>query len=160
MKIKTLLIIALSVMLILPSCKDDDTILPIGSLTATIGGNSWKALTRLTVLESGNFVITGTAADGSILAITILGETAGTYSFDISLTNIEVKLSGIYNPNATSSDSDKYYVTKGTLNLDNVDTANKKISGTFNLEVSKKDGESILETINITNGNFSNLKYQ
>lgn len=140
------------------SCEESSDLLPIGNMEASVDGTAWKAITRVTILESGYFTITGTSSSGDIINVTILGNTVGTYELDASLSDVQAQMGGFYKPESATSDSDNYVATVGSVELTEVDTDDKKISGTFEMTVSKLVGTS-LETIEITNGEFENLKY-
>jgi uncharacterized protein DUF6252 len=141
------------------SCDETNDLIPVGSMEATVDGSAWKALTRVTIHESGYFNITGTSAAGDIVNILIMGDTEGSYSLDLSVSGVEAQVGGVYKPAAAMSDSDNYVVTKATVVLTDVNSRDKKISGTFELEVTKTEGTTIIETLEITNGEFENLKY-
>lgn len=158
MKQKIFLLFILLFSLGIHSCEKANDIIPVGSMEATIDGSSWKALTRVAILESGYFNITGTSAEGDIISILIMGNIKGTYSLDLSLSGAEAQVGGFYKP-AAATDSDNYIVTKATVVLSVVDTGDKKISGTFELEVTLTEGTTIIETLEVTNGEFDNLKY-
>lgn len=151
MKLRTLMGLFIIFSITIMSCSDSDTALPIGSMEAKIDGTNWKALTRVTIHQDTIFNIMGTSANGDVLNIIILADTEGTYNLDVSITGLDAKISGFYKPTS----GDNYIVKSGTVKLTDVNSGDKKISGTFDLEVSTIEGT----TLQITDGKFSNLKY-
>jgi uncharacterized protein DUF6252 len=157
---KTLILSTIFIMcLSFYSCEEASDILPIGKMEASIDGTAWKAITRVALLESENFNLTGTSTDGDIISIVILGSTTGTYELEVGMSGVDAKVAGFYKPAAAVSESDNYVITKATVVLSEVNTSDKKISGTFVLEVSKLEGTTSLATIQITNGIFEDMKY-
>ena len=159
MKAKITLLMVLAIALGFGGCDETNDLIPVGNMEASVDGTSWKALTRIAIHESGYFNITGTSANGDILNILIMGDIKGTYSLDLSVSELEAQAGGFYKPGAAMSDSDNYIITKARVVLTVVDTGDKKISGTFELEVTKSEGTRIIERLEITNGEFDNLKY-
>lgn len=161
MKQKFIVVVIFIIAFSIYSCEKAKDAIPVGKMEASIDGSSWKALTRLTILESDFFTITGTSANGDVVSIIIMGTTEGTYSLDISVTGAETQVGGFYKPASAMGDSDNYIITKATVVLSDVDSSTKKISGTFELTVTKTEivGGSSIESLEITNGIFDNLKY-
>jgi len=141
------------------SCEEAKDALPIGKMEASIDGVAWEAITRVAILESGFYSLTGTSTNGDIISIVIYGTTTGTYELDVSMSDVDAKVAGFYKPAAAASESDNYIITKATVILSEVNTGDKKISGTFELEVSKLEGTTSLDTKEITNGSFEDVKY-
>jgi len=101
-------------------------------MEAKIDGVEWKSITRATNLVNNYFLIVGTSSAGEIIEITILGNSEGTYNLDLS--NFE--FSAIYKPNISST-TENYVASSGTIELSELDTDNKKISGTFQFDAYK-----------------------
>lgn len=159
MKKTLILLVLLSINLAFFSCEEAKDVLPIGKMEATIDGNPWEAITRVAILESGYFSLTGTSTSGDIISIIIKGNTEGTYSFDVSVSGVEAEVTGFFKPAAAEDDSENYIIKKATVVLSDVNTGDKKISGTFELEVAKMEGTTALETLEITEGIFEDVKY-
>ena len=154
---KISLIITLFVVLFsLNSCDDDNNTIKnalTASMSATIDGNSWTAVTRVTVRESGKFNITGTSIDGQVINLTTFSDSVKTYTLQPPTS---MQFSGLYNPDATAPATDNYLATTGTVTITSIDETNKKVSGTFEFTGKK----NLTESVSITNGTFSNLGYQ
>ena len=131
----------------LAGCEDNGTL--SYRMSATIDGNSWRTLSPLTVLEEGYFVITGTSTSGEVINITIKGMSTGTYK------SSETNCVGLYY--YANQDSNSGYIsTSGTVELTDVNTGAKKISGAFSFLLKKDLSE---ETVEISNGVFDNVSY-
>jgi len=134
--------------------KDDDDNVILTKMTANIDGKAWTSTTRVTVKNNTGFVITAqqisTTLVTSSLVININGSTPGKY---------EVGLSGkgclaTYIPDVTNA-SDSFISATGSVELTEVNTSDKTISGTFSFKCAKLS----LLAIDITNGTFTKMKY-
>lgn len=142
-------------MILFTGCKkDDDDNVVLTKMTANIDGKAWTSTTRVTVKNNTGFVITAqqisTTLVTSSLVININGSTPGKY---------EVGLSGnsclaTYMPNVSTA-SDSYISATGSVELTEVNTSDKTISGTFSFKCAKLS----LLTVDITNGTFTKMKY-
>lgn len=156
-KMKKLFVLLAFVAVIASSCsKDGDgtpvLINPNAKLSCSLDGSPWTAITRVTTNTQGTFVVNGSALQSDALNITIIGETTGTYTLGTGQYNF----SASYSPVASNTDS-LYTAINGTVELTDVDTQNRKISGTFSFNaVNVKD---ISKTISVTNGVFTSLSY-
>jgi hypothetical protein len=134
------------------SCsKDDDGNIFKASMSALIDDEEWNSVTRVTILEEGKFIITGTSLNGKILTITIFGTTEGKY--ELSLTS--AMAGAIYKESASMSTDDAYVSATGEVNLTDVNNSKKRISGTFSFIAIR----NLTNTINITEGEFKDLLY-
>ena len=133
------------------SCSKDDGSIFKASMSAVIDDEEWNAITRVTILEEGKFIITGTSLNGKILAITIGGTTEGIY--ELSLTS--AMAGAVYKESATTSTADAYVSATGEVNLTDVNNSKKRISGTFSFIAIR----NLTNTINITDGEFKDLLY-
>ena len=156
MKTINLLLIIIAVAFIFSNCdKDEDNpIINNASMSAQVDGSEWSAITRVTVLKNNKFIITGTSVSGTVINVTILGITTGTYT--LTLDSLTAQFSGLYQPSATSPTEDNYIVKSGKVVISEINTSDKKISGTFEFAA-----KNILsgEEKSITNGVFNYLKY-
>jgi hypothetical protein len=133
------------------SCSKDDGSIFKASMSALIDDEEWNSLTRITILEEGKFIITGTSLDGKVLAITIGGTTEGIY--ELSLTS--AMAGAVFKESATTSTADAYVSVTGEVNLTDVNNSKKRISGTFSFIAIR----NLTNTINITDGEFKDLLY-
>lgn len=153
---KSFLLIAL-IALIFASCQDEGdgtpvVINPNASITCKIDGSTWTALTRVTTNTAGNFIINGTTFNGDALNISTLGDTPGTYP----LGTLSYNSTGSYSPKASNPDS-LYTAINGTVEITEVDTQNKRVSGTFSFNCTNALNQTL--SIAITEGVFSYLSY-
>jgi len=148
---KKVIFLLVAVLFFFSCSKDDDgnTIFP--SMSALIDDEEWSAITRVTVLEDGKFVITGTSLAGKILTITIFGSTEGKY--ELNLTSATV--GAVYKESVNITTEDAYVSATGEVDLTEVNTSKQKISGTFSFIVIR----NLTNTINITEGEFTSLSY-
>ncbi|MBN1596921.1 MAG: hypothetical protein JW894_01395 [Bacteroidales bacterium] len=148
---KKILLIIVMVLLAL-SCKKEDLIINLPAMSATINESEWTTISRVTRLEGDKFVIAGTSVDGEVLTVTIFGTTTGIY--ELSLTS--ATCAAVYTESASNpSLEDTYISVTGEVNLNEVNTSSKKISGTFSFTLLR----NLTETMEITNGIFNNLTY-
>lgn len=135
------------------SCKKDsnDDGTPVTKMSCKINGTTWNSLTQITQYYDHKFIITGTSMDGKVIVITIFGDTKGTYNLQVG----ELESGATYSPSILSTDI--YASLSGSVVLSNVDTNNKKISGTFQFTAAKAN--ELNNQISITNGEFSDLSY-
>jgi len=150
--ISVLRVLSVVVLIIVASCKKDSNILT-ASMTAKINLNAWDASLRVTVLQGGNFIITGTSLTGEIIEITTYGSAQGTYILQ-TLPPI-VQFTALYKENATVLDQNAFAATSGQVFISKIDATEKKISGTFNFDARDLG----LNTVSITQGTFTDLIY-
>lgn len=154
-KLRGLIAVAMILVLTMVSCsKDSDGNAVPTKMGATINDKSWSTATRVTVLSVTGFTITGTSLLGESLAITIKGATAGTYNLSPNLGSLSGECLCVYSTSMLPS-ANYYTSTEGTVNLTEVDSTNKTISGSFSFTAYNLT----LGTIAITNGTFSKLSY-
>ncbi len=140
------------VILFFAGCKKDEEgniIWP--TMTALIDDDEWSAATRLTILEEGKFIITGTSLDTRSLSITIIGTTEGKYELNLT----SAKVAAVYKESINITTEDAYVSVTGEVNLTDVNNSKKTISGTFSFIMVR----NLTNTINITEGEFKNLTY-
>ena len=149
MKKSVLLFVLLG--LLITCSKDDDSGTPY--MGAKIDGSDWKAITRVTVLEDEKFVITGTALNGEVVAITVFGTSEDTYELGLTSAGCAAvyKKSGLGTPT-----EDTYVSATGEVILTDVNTSAQEISGTFSFTLVKG---LLNSTLTITDGSFQNLSY-
>ena len=147
------IILLLGLITLMFGCSKDNSNFLSTDMSAKIDQKDWKTLTRTTVLNSGKFIITGIALDGSSLAITIFSDKAGNYK----VTPNQDACEAVYKKTAKATSDDTYLAISGNVSLSEVDNTNKQISGTFNFTVAHSLTDS--SWISISEGKFTNLKY-
>lgn len=135
---------------ILTGCSDEEG--PKKGMNANINGDEWKTISRVTVLENGKFVITGSSLSGETLVITIFGDSPGDYELSVT----SAKCGAIYKKSVNTSTEDAYISTSGFVQLSEVDKTNNKISGSFSFSMRKDLTGDVIE---IDHGVFNNLLY-
>lgn len=124
---------------------------------ADFSGETWTALSSQAVI-SGNFIqIAGIKSDGSGFGFIIEGSSTGTFPANTNLL--------AFNPAGSefsywSTNFENPAEDTGSITITNIDTVNKKISGTFNFKGywSNTDETGVLP-INFTNGVFTDVPY-
>jgi len=124
------------------------------------GGQTWTATSTEALMYSNAIQIAGLkAANGQTFGFALNGTTVGTYD---STSNLIA-----YDPN-NNSNGDVYWavnptnpsVSAGTVTITNIDTVNKKISGTFSFTGYWSDlSVSNIPPISFTNGVFTDIPY-
>ncbi|UCH15086.1 MAG: hypothetical protein JSV22_03750 [Bacteroidales bacterium] len=148
---KKVIIIIVAALFLFSCSKDEEGNIIWPAMSAVIDGVEWNSATRVSVLEEGKFIITGTSLNGESLSITVLGSAEGVYQLNLS----SAKVAAVYKESINVTTEDTYVSVTGEVELTDVDTSRKKISGTFSFVVLRK----LTETINITDGEFTNLTY-
>jgi hypothetical protein len=121
------------------------------SMTAKVDGSAWAAKTASGAIVNGTINLTGTATDGSVITITVIGEEKGTYDLLTGGNAVyQVSLNESYNAGFTG----------GSLTISQINTSSKTFSGSFNFvgEISTLDTND-KRTRTITSGVFSNVSY-
>ncbi|MBW2961322.1 DUF6252 family protein [Mesonia aestuariivivens] len=143
---------------------------PGGNFTATIDGNSFVADGAIAItLYNGEIVqtsISGSNISGNSISLQISDEGVGSYTLSDPIDSdnpgdgfaMYAQLSTESFPYVTNINS------TGTLEITEWDTQNLMVSGTFSFEaereVENEDGSVTVETVNITDGEFSNVPLQ
>ena len=148
---KKAIFLFVAVLIFISCSKDEDgnTVQP--SMSALIDDEQWNAITRVTILEDGKFIITGTSLSGKTLTITIFGTTEGKYELNLT----SATTGAVYKESVSLTAEDAYISATGEVDLTEVNTSKKKISGTFSFIVIR----NLTNTINITDGEFTSLSY-
>lgn len=152
-KIKLLIPALFLSVFIFNSCDNTEEL--IGSMSATIDGEE-TSLTAIGVQNSLGFVITGTAISKEVLAVTIKGDSEGAY--ELSILPAKAQCAGVYKENAAAKDTDSYISKTGSVEITDINTSTKRISGDFSF-VMAKAALAIPDTIKVENGVFKNIKY-
>lgn len=153
----------LTLVIIFVSCKKDED---KSVMNSKVNSQNWNALIKVTTYSSSTetFLITGfptlsQSAEKSII-ITIRGNTVKNYSLSAYTDEISAECLIVYKTsNNSQAGSDSYYISyNAQISLTKVDFDNKQISGTFKGEL-YPNGDPTLQSIPITEGVFSNLKF-
>ncbi len=140
------------------SCKKDETTTeednpPTSQMTAKIDGETWTATTTIAQIGNGILNITGLAANGETLTITLIGTEAKTYTLDqLGTEGVAAYIpSGATNSYTTNGNPN----AGGTVIITKINLTDSIVSGTFQFVA--------VETMNIdekdiTEGSFSNIK--
>lgn len=171
MKKTSIILIILSAFLAFTfsSCKDDDgdgipDILNT-KLTMKINGTEWKSMFRQTNLAvKDNFKVFTILAtngvsktEGSSILITIRGDEEKSYDLSTTIVGGALECEIVYKESYSASTDDAFVGSSGTVTLTEIDTENKKISGTFEFTVHRSS--NVQETLTITDGQFQDLRY-
>lgn len=130
-----------------------------GSTTfkADFNGSTWNALTSQAIISGNIIQIAGIKSDGSSFGFLIDGSSLGTYPANENLLAFNPAGSeyGYWSTNIANPTEDT-----GSITITNIDTVNKKISGTFTFKgYWSNEEETGVLPINFTNGIFTNVPY-
>jgi hypothetical protein len=131
--------------------KDEEGNIVWPTMNALIDNEEWNTATRVTILEEGKFIITGTSLDGKSLSITIFGTSEGKYELNLTSTQV----AAVYKESINMTTEDAFISVTGEVDLTEVNNSKKSISGTFGFIVVR----NLTNTINITEGEFTNVIY-
>jgi hypothetical protein len=147
-----------------PGCKkdhDNDSSSSVnnGSISAIVDGVNWNAIstTISATRMNGHTVLSGKAADSTLITITVNQEVAAG-SYDLGMTQqgeavFTVIIQGVINTWASNSGLS----TGGTITVTSIDTSAKRMTGTFNFTAYNTMLDS---TKTFATGVFTNLKYE
>lgn len=128
-----------------------------GNFKVDFNGQTWTSASTQTVLSDNTIQIIGLKTDGSAFEVSSDNATVGTYPANQNLL--------IYNPAASqfgyvSINFQDPNEDTGSITITNIDTVNKKISGTFTFKGywTNADEPGVVP-INFTNGTFTNISY-
>jgi len=162
MKGMTVIFIAVF-MISMNSCDELADVVPVPSMTATVDGEAWTSLARISVFNESatpqTIVITGKPTldetlDETII-LTVLGNDVGTYELGIG-TVVSDECMVVYNK-VTDTDTDVYTAIEATITISAMDKEKNTISGTYSAKCILAGTTS--EVI-ISDGVFENLNYQ
>jgi hypothetical protein len=132
-----------------------------GDFRAKINGTQWVANRVATIVrQNGIISVTGISSSGKTLTITLTDSGAKTYTLQqtgfnfaayLDSTVAQTSFASNYN---SSSDS-----AGGTLTITNIDTVNKKMSGTFIFKVFNPNLAPASSVVTFTEGVFNNISY-
>jgi hypothetical protein len=148
---KKVIFVFVAVLFFIGCSKDENGNIVLPGMSALIDGEEWNTVTRITVLEDGKFIITGTSLAGKSLSITIFGTAEGKYELNLTSANV----AAVYKESVNLTTEDAYVSVTGEADLTDVNTSDRKISGTFSFILVR----NLTKTISITEGEFTNLAY-
>jgi len=133
------------------SCDKSEELLNSG-MSAEIDGVKWESLTRVTTMNEEKITITGTSSNKKIITITIWDVTTGTYNVSTSTSS---GCQAVYKESADASIEDTYVSASGFTKVTEINTTEKRISGTFEFKLAR----GLNDILQLENGVFTNLKY-
>ena len=154
-------IIAVLLLVSTNSCENTEIAELIPSMKATVNGEAWNSVFRLSTVTDSTIVVMGTPTASEKADKTIILTTLGTGEGSYYLTpGSSPECTVVYKKTADATDGgDDYYVAyEANIVISKLDEENKKISGTFNAKL-RSTGSATDEVI-ITDGSFENLLYQ
>jgi len=149
---KNILLIAITAIIFSSIFSSCDKVLNIASMTATVNDTAWTSSVRVTVLDSSNFLITGTSLSGNVIAMTVFGATEGTYLLGID-SALSIGFEAVYTEGLSLNDV--YTAASGEVKLTKIDADAETISGTFKFSAMNPE----LKTLEVKDGEFKDLKY-
>ena len=162
-KLGLLSLAALSILLLLQSCQkevDFDTDSQVtGDFRAKIDGTPWVA-TKIAIGSrmAGIINLTGQSNDGKIITITLTDSSVHRYILSDVTMNAGAYFDSASNPYAMATNQGEYpSECGGEVNITSIDTAKKKMSGTFSFKVYRQFDSTMM---NITEGVFNNISYE
>lgn len=124
---------------------------------ADFNGSTWNANTSQAIVSGNLIQIAGVKSDGSTFGFFVEASTTGTYPANENLLAFNPAGSeyGYWSTNINNPEENT-----GSITITNIDTVNKKISGTFSFKGywSNADETGVLP-IDFTNGEFNNVPY-
>lgn len=154
MKKFLLVIVAISVAFFTTSCETDSNGNPVYKMNATIDGQQWTAPLPMAVLSNGVLVVTGSSLTGEIIALTINGDVAKSYTQ--SLLPVKMECGASYKASLAATTADAFISTMGIVTLTKVDATNKLVSGTFEFTLANTTAVTLKQ---ITKGTFNDVTY-
>lgn len=152
---KNLVFISLIFSLILASCsKEEDDAVSSNGYTAKIDNKFWRSKTTQASIFNGTIVVVGQASDGSRITFSLSGDTVGTYVVDDESSS---SVSYIVGPGGKNFTSGGNSAAGGEVVIESISLTDKRMSGSIICDVVRASGDS---TITITQGKFTNIKYQ
>ena len=129
-----------------------------GNFKAKINDTSWVANKIATATRLGGFIsLVGRSTDNKLLVITLTD--SGVHRYTLGQTTINAAAyidSNSSNPGTYTSNSADLPLAGGEVNVTSIDTARKKISGTFSFNVFRPSDSS---SVRFTEGVFTDITY-
>lgn len=150
--LKMLTLMACGLGLVLVGCNDDDNAQPQGTMTANVDGSPWTATEVGAVMQGGLTNITGKATDGTIITLTLDGQTEGTYPLLQNSLSAGV-FSDQVNPSWVSNQGND---VTAIVTVTDINTSDSTISGEFKF-IAYRLVDNTQKVI--TEGKFSNITF-
>ena len=166
---KSIGVIALfTVLLGTNGCEKVKDIIPVPSMKATVDGEAWTSLFRVSVYNESqtpsSIIITGTPGTTEIsdetIILTVFGLEEGTYNLSTTLTTgAALECAVVYKKVAGADETDdNYYAAyEATVVITKLDKEKKMISGSFTAKCINT--ATIVDEVIINSGTFENLNY-
>ncbi len=152
---KTIIGLILASVVLLSACDNDEVKELLPSMTASVDGSKWESLTRVSFEKSGRFTVTGTSFSGKTISFTTSGNTEGTY--ELKLDSLTTKCTALYKETIEATTEGTYLAISGSVTISEINMDKSTISGSFEFSFPKPKSKN--ETIKVTNGKFSRLKF-
>jgi hypothetical protein len=129
-----------------------------GNFRAKINDTQWVANKLTAASRFAGFInLTGRSNDNKLLSITLTDSGVHRYTLNDVTFNVAAYLdSNSTNPNAFTTNAASPPTAGGEVNITSIDTAHKKMSGTFSFNAYRQSDSS---QVKITNGIFTDLTY-
>lgn len=149
-----ILIVIISVCLIFTSCKkeDEEIVTPISQFNAKVGGSNWTASEIQASLYNGTIVVIGEAVDGTVITLSLNGDSTGLYPLSSVTASTGTYFLGSGKGFSTAGGPDG----KGEVLIETINTAESEITGSFRFDAIRSVDDSM---VNITDGRFVNIAY-
>ncbi len=140
--------------LFLFSCSktEDEIVKSTREFSAKIDGKSWSSSQTQASIYNGSITIVGEAIDGSIITISLNGDSVGVYGMDQSSPSTCIYSSG----------SGKGFTTAGGASgdgqvlIEEINNTENKMSGSFHFTGVRSSDDSV---VNVTEGRFVNIPF-
>ncbi len=145
------------------SCKkDEDGNLIVPSMSATVDGEAWTAIARVSTVQNGVVAISGfpTIAKEKAILITIKGTDLNTYTLNPTTLTTDCAIAYQKTAAVDEGSADYYIAYNATVKITKYDDEQKLISGTFSGNLKPSDNILLGTDLVITDGVFENLTFQ
>ncbi|HAW51089.1 MAG TPA: hypothetical protein DCX54_01995 [Flavobacteriales bacterium] len=143
-----------SICLIFSSCKKDNEVQvsPTSQFTARVGGSYWAASNIQASVYNGSIVLIGESVDGTVITLSLNGDTVGVYSLDATTSSVGTYSLGSGKGFSTAGGPD----AKGEITIESINKTDNVINGSFGFDAVRSIDDSL---VSITDGRFVNIVY-
>lgn len=145
---KILLILSLSIVGFVLSCKKDSTNYELTYIVNNNSYNKWYSDKVEAIIKSDSLLVTGKKNNGSTVAIIVANSQVGDYP--VSLTSMQSVV--VVNKDGSKDNATNYLSIDGKVSITANDESKKVISGTFDIKAVR--GADVLKAENIS-GQFT-----
>ena len=145
------------------SCEtDEDGNLIVPSMNATVDGDAWSAIARVSTVQNDIVAITGfpTIGKEKAILITIKGTDLNTYTLNPTTLTTDCAIAYQKTADVADGSADYYIAYSATVKITKYDAEKKLISGTFSGNLKPSDNLLLGTDLVITDGAFENLSFQ